>query len=181
MTLEHRQIIHMYNSVLRGYLNYYKFAHNYGRLVSATAYILKQSCAKLLAAKYSLDTMAKVYARFGPQLSTVHKDNKDPKKNKTYSFLKPSYQITLKFLTNSSPVIKALYGSVSLSTLDDLKCSICESEYRVEMHHIRQMKDLNPKLNYLDKLMARRNRKQIPLCRECHMEYHRNKEIKKHR
>lgn len=171
----------MYNSVLRGYLNYYKFAHNYGRVASVTVYILKQSCAKLLAAKYSLDTMARVYAKFGPQLSTVHVDKNDPKKKKTYSFLKPSYKITLKFLMNSSPVIKALYGSVSLSTLDDLVCSVCESEYRVEMHHIRHMKDLNPKLNSLDKLMARRHRKQIPLCRECHMAHHRGKEIVKHK
>lgn len=175
MTLEHRQIIHLYNSVLRGYLNYYKFAHNYGKLASMTGYVLKQSCAKLLAAKYSLNTMAKVYAKFGPQLSITHKDSKDPKKDKVYSFLVPSYKITLKFLTNCSPVITGLYGSVSLSTLDNLNCGICDSNYRVEMHHIRQMKDLNPKLDTLDRLMVRRRRKQIPLCRECHMAYHRRK------
>lgn len=51
---------------------------------------------------------------------------------------------------------------------------MCGSEYRVEMHHVRFLKDLNPNLkNALDKLMASRKRKQIPLCRECHMEKHR--------
>jgi len=175
MTLEHRQIIHMYNSVFRGYLNYYKFTHNYSRIASSIGFYLKQSCAKLLAAKFSMGTMAKAYSKFGPNLSVTHKDIKDPKKTKTYSFLVPSYKITLKFLTNSSPVIKALYGSVSLSTLDDLECAKCSSKYRVEMHHVRHMKDLNPKLNSLDKLMVRRGRKQIPLCRTCHMEYHRKK------
>lgn len=163
----------MYNAVFRGYLNYYKFAHNYPRVASTVGYYLKHSCAKLLAAKFSMGTMKKVINKFGPNLSVKHQDSKEPKKTKVYSFLIPSYKITLKFLTDSSPVIKALYGSVSLSTLDDLECVKCSSKYRVEMHHIRHMKDLNPKLNSLDKLMARRRRKQIPLCRICHMEYHR--------
>lgn len=170
MTLEHRQILHLYNSVLRGYLNYYNFAHNYTRVASYLAYILKESCAKLLAAKYSLSTMAKVHQKYGPNLSITEKSSDG--KEKTFSLMTPSYKLTLKFLTSSSPVIKALFGSVSLATLDHLICAICDSDYKVEMHHIRQMKDLNPKLNYLDKLMVRRRRKQIPLCKECHMAYH---------
>lgn len=108
MTLEHRQIIHLYNSVFRGYLNYYKFAHNYPRVVSVVGYHLKQSCAKLLAAKYSLGTMAKAYRKFGPNLAITQKDSKDPKKTKTYGFLLPSYKIRMKFLTDSSPIIKGL-------------------------------------------------------------------------
>jgi hypothetical protein len=140
-------------------------------VASVVTYLLKQSCAKLLAAKYSMGTMAKVHQKFGPNFSIIHIDNKG--KEKIYSFMTPSYKVTLKFLINNSPVIKALFGSVSLASLDNLTCAICKSDYRVEMHHIRHMKDLNPKLNYLDKLMVRRRRKQIPVCRECHMEHHR--------
>jgi len=173
MALEHRQILHMYNSVFRGYLNYYKFAHNYPRVASRIGHILKQSCAKLLATKLSLGTMSIVHSKFGPNLAISHPDPKNPNRRKEYSFLVPSYQITLKFLTNSTPIIKALYGSVSKSTLDNLECKKCGSDYRVEMHHVRHMKDLNPKLSSLDKLMVRANRKQIPLCRDCHMKYHR--------
>ena len=174
LPLEHRQIIHLYNAVFRGYLNYYSFTHNYPRIVSRLGLILRQSCAKLLATKFSLGTMAKTFDKFGRSLSVTHIN--DSNKKKVHSFLNPSYKITLKFLINSSPIIKALYGSVSLSTLDDLVCSICKSDYRVEMHHVRFMKDLNPKLGDIDKLMIRANRKQIPLCRECHMDYHhRNK------
>jgi len=42
------------------------------------------------------------------------------------------------------------------------------------------MKDLNPDLGLVDRLMIRQKRKQIPLCRECHMSYHResNKTLK---
>lgn len=154
----------------RGYLNYYSFTHNYGRVVSRIGFILKLSCAKLLAMKYSLGTSAKAFEKFGKDLSVSHEIA--PNKVKIYSLIKPSHKITLKFLTNDTPVIKALFGSVSIASLDDLKCSICASEYKVEMHHIRHMKDLNPKLGLVDKLMIRRKRKQIPLCRECHMNYH---------
>jgi len=49
---------------------------------------------------------------------------------------------------------------------------MCMSDYRVEMHHIRMMKDLSPKTKSLDALMARAKRKQMPLCRKCHMKYH---------
>jgi hypothetical protein len=170
MSLEDRQIIHMYNSVYRGFMNYYNFAHNYDRVVSVVGRHLKESCAKLLAAKHSLGTMAKVHKIYGPNLTVTHID-KDSKP-KIYSFLKPSYKLTFKFLTNSTPVIKALYGSVSIARLDNLVCALCESSYKVEMHHIRHMKDLNPKLDSLDALMAKRRRKQIPLCRECHMAHH---------
>lgn len=168
----------MYNSVLRGYLNYYKFAHNYGRLVSTMVLILKSSCAKLLAAKYSLGTMSKTFAKFGPQLTAPDSRGKlNDCKIKEVSFMSPSYALTMKFLTKNTPIISSMYGSKSLATLDGLVCSMCESDYRVEMHHVRALKDLNPKLSAIDRLMASRRRKQIALCRKCHMKKHHNKDV----
>lgn len=171
LSLEHRQILHMYNAVLRGYLNYYSFVHNYGRMAAFCVYTLKQSCAKLLAAKYSLGTMAKVYQKFGIDLGTTHVGEHGKKKE--YTFYKTNYKIKIKFLTSAEPSIQSLFGSKSIANLDNLNCSICGSTYRVEMHHVRHLKDLNPKLDEIDKLMASRKRKQIPLCRSCHMVKHR--------
>lgn len=151
---------------MRGYLNYYNFSYNYGRLASYIEYILKQSCAKLLAAKFSLGTMAKVYKKFGPSLEGPNGTR----------ILKPSYKLTLRFLTSASPVIGSLFQEKSTKTLDNLKCSMCESTHRVEMHHVRAMKNLNPKLSYIDRQMVRVNRKRVPLCRVCHMMKHRNRE-----
>lgn len=164
--MEHDQIILLYNSVLRGFLNYYSFVHNFGRLVSYAEFILKQSCAKLLATKFHLGTMAKTYKKFGSSLTGP----------KGKSFHKPSYKMTLKFLSNASPVVGSLFRERSTATLDNLECSICGSTHRVEMHHIRAMKDLNLKLSYLDRQMVRIHRKRIPLCRPCHMLKHRKKE-----
>ena len=59
-----------------------------------------------------------------------------------------------------------------MARIENMICSMCQSDYRVEMHHIKAMKSLNPKVSAMDKLMIKANRKQIPLCRECHMKYH---------
>jgi hypothetical protein len=63
-------------------------------------------------------------------------------------------------------------GGVSLASLNKLPCVLCNSTHKVEMHHVRLMKDLNPKLSTLDALMAKENFQQTPLCRECHMKVH---------
>jgi len=87
-----------------------------------------------------------VYKEFGKDLKG--KDN--------ISFVKPTYTINvwdfkgitsnLKDSVISNGLIKTLYAeSISVASLEDLECSICNSNYRVEMHHVRQMKDLNPK------------------------------------
>lgn len=76
-------------------------------------------------------------------------------------------------MTKEVDMIKSLYTqSLSAASLNGLVCSSCGSDYRVEMHHVRMLKDLNPKLSKIDQLMAKRHRKQIPLCRACHMAHH---------
>ena len=157
-------IINLYNSVLRGITNYYRFVDNYNNLASLLNYVLKSSCAKLLASKYSLKSQAKVYKKFGNSLTGSDK----------ISFIQAKYGIKpWAFRVNSTDHIQALYTrSISAASLQNLICCKCRSDYRVEMHHIRKIKDLNPKLNWIDSTMAKRNRKQIPLCRECHLEYH---------
>lgn len=41
------------------------------------------------------------------------------------------------------------------------------------MHHVKHLKTLNVKLKPFDKKMAMINRKQVPLCGQCHREVHR--------
>jgi len=121
--------------------------------------ILIRSCAKLLAAKFKLKSTAKVFAKFGNKL----------KGSKT-EFITPDYKTNnMRFKIDSSPIVENLYAShKSLASLNKMSCSVCGSDYRVEMHHIRKMADLNPTAKYVDKLMAKAQRKQIPLCRNCH-------------
>ena len=165
MSNSHDQIIHMYNAVYRGYINYYSFVHNHSQLVSTLHFTLITSCAKLLATKFKLGTTAKVFKKFGNLL-----------KGTKFSFIKPIYTTNyLDFKINASPIINSLFSShKSIASLENLSCSICGSNYRVEMHHIINMKYLKPKTSKVDRIMIRAQRKQIPLCRECHMKKHRN-------
>ena len=97
-------------------------------------------------------------------------------------------QSTVWMLETSNNKEMILYAeTLSKASLSNLKCAVCDSYYRVEMHHVR-MKDLNPKpeapagesqlhprgakLKKIDAFMAKRNRKEIPLCRTCHLAYH---------
>nr|AIB08376.1 hypothetical protein [Neoporphyra perforata] len=165
MSLNHDQIIYLYNSVMRGFLNFYSFVDNYSQFVSWLKWIIYSSAAKLLARKFDL-SVTKVFKKFGSNLSSGKFALYDPKLIAT----EPKFKIDV------TPVIPNLYSKFkSTATLYKLECAKCGSDYRVEMHHIRAMKNLNPKISEVDRLMVRANRKQLPLCRECHMKYHHNK------
>jgi hypothetical protein len=97
---------------------------------------LKQSCAKLLASKFTLERMKKVYDKFGPSLTS-------PKGN---NFLKPSYKVTGRFLINASPNVVSLYEDKTEAAMEKT-CSVCGSTHKVEYHHVRAMKDLKPKIS----------------------------------
>ena len=164
--LSHAQIITLYNGVLRGYLNYYSFVDNYSRLVGFIRWMIYTSCAKLLASKYNLSVVG-VLGKFG-------KNMKDPKSGR--ELFEPSYKWRGEFSSKSTPLITSLYAKyISRASIESLSCISCGSTDRVEMHHVRMMKDLSPKISEIDRLMVRANRKQIPLCRVCHMAYHNTK------
>jgi hypothetical protein len=148
-------------------MNYYRFAENFNDLSSKVHYILKESCAKLLAVKLSLKTQGKVFAKYGKNLKGQDK----------HQFIDIILGLNpAAFNVNTDEVqLKIFAKGLSKASLENLACSVCDSNYRVEMHHIRMMKDLNTKARYIDKIMARKNRKQIPLCRNCHIEYHNSK------
>lgn len=71
MFLDHRNIVHRYNAVIRGYLNYFSFVDNYSNFVSIVKFILRHSCAKTLARKFRLYTRAAAFKKFGPYLKTL--------------------------------------------------------------------------------------------------------------
>ena len=87
MPLNHDQILFSYNALFRRYADFYSFAHNYSKLISTLTHVLKGSCAKLLAAKFSLKSQAKVYKKFGPSLRSPTGTE----------FVKPKNGMNLKF------------------------------------------------------------------------------------
>src|ERR1700723_1849444 len=182
LSLEIRQIINLANSIIRGYENYYSFVLNKGKLCSYIYHIIKDMILRTLAHKLSLRTRAKVIKKFGTEIS-LHDQNKRDVNNKPTlitKLYKPSYRINLwGFKTNLVDTnIKSLYATnLSLAKLDGLVCAVCGSDYKIEMHHIRAMKDIKNKKGTLEYLMAKRYRKQIPVCRNCHISHHSGKKL----
>lgn len=72
----------------------------------------------------------------------------------------------------SDPTMPLIYKISTVSSLD-MACANCGSSSNIEMHHIRHIKTINVKLSSFDTMLAKINRKQVPLCRKCHVEVHR--------
>jgi len=52
------------------------------------------------------------------------------------------------------------------------ECVVCGTEETVEMHHIKNLKNMGPIKNELKDRMKAIMRKQIPLCRRHHLQIH---------
>lgn len=133
LPLNKDQIIHLYNSVFRGYLNYYYFTHNYGRLASFLRWVTWTSLSKLLAAKFST-TRRKLVAKYG----------RDLKGNSKAGLFVPNYKINPLVFKRGKSVdlnIPLNSPSKSLANLYNFSCSSCGSSHRVEMHHVKHMKN----------------------------------------
>jgi hypothetical protein len=166
------EIVGNYTSVLRGLLNYYSFADNYLRLACSVYYILRGSMAKLLAAKFKTRTARQALIRFGKSLERegerAFPHYRDPA-------LRGGSPRTDYFQLGdrTKPTLDALFVKARLTIrVANLECCACGSTRSVEMHHIRHLKDLNKRLDPISRAMAARRRKQIPLCRVCHMHKH---------
>lgn len=181
LSLKPQQIIHLANSIIRGYLNYYSFVFNKSQLTGYIFYVIRDVVLRTFAHKYRLGTRAKVYHKFGKnlQIRDLVNRNKDNTPRVLATFFKPeNYKLNVWDFKNKviDTNVPSLYSeTISLASVMKAKCLICTSDYRVEMHHIRMMKDLKVIKGTLDYLMAKANRKQLPLCRSCHMKYHAGK------
>jgi retron-type reverse transcriptase len=65
---DHRNILQLYNAVIRGLMNYFGFVDN-RKSMGSIIHGLKMSCALTLALKYKLRTAAKVFGTYGSELT----------------------------------------------------------------------------------------------------------------
>lgn len=76
-------------------------------------------------------------------------------------------------ITNDNFFEKLLWINLRTMSSFDLPCCICGSEENIEMHHIKHVRKrkyslIKKELTWMQ-AMSIRNRKQIPLCSECHI------------
>jgi len=172
-------IITKFQAEYRGLVEYYRLAFNLHRF-SRLEGILEQVLTKTLAAKLQTSSV-RIYTRFG---NTIHTDEG------AYKGLQVKVE-----REGKKPLI-AQWGGISLKWKKDAKltdepyqiwnkrtevverllaeeCELCGSREKVEVHHIRALKDLQKKGRAEKpewvKTMAARQRKTLAVCHECHV------------
>jgi len=176
--LDTEQIIALYSSINRGIQNYYRFTDNWRRL-GRIQYILRFSLAKTLARKYKI-TVKQVFKRFGKDLS-ITIEGKDGKKDRQVSFYQ-NHDWTKNreaFHLGTHSDIDQLQTSITMRTRSKLgkPCCICGTtgkDAHIVMHHVRHIRKLSHKREPagFNHILRKLNRKQIPVCEECHRKIH---------
>jgi hypothetical protein len=165
--LNHHSIISQYNWLITGLYNYYSVANNLYAFHLIINYILRHSCAKTLARKFRLGSRAAVFKKFGKHLTT---------KGEPYISLRipDNYKRLTKWPNHS--FLPNPYDFLNWKLRTQLnywdKCQICDSDKKIEVHHVKHIRKSNLKTKGFTKLMSMLNRKQIALCHDCHGKVH---------
>ena len=167
-------IVEHYKMVERGILQYYSLANNYGRVAARVHYILKYSCALTIASKMKLKTLKRVFNKYGKDINIKDHTGKKLTHYPTISYKKPKKYSHFQILDydNLENFIDKYDNRVRRGR-GDLKgpCVLCGSQEKIEIHHVRKLSNTKRK-DYLSTMMARMNRKQIPVCQKCHVKIH---------
>lgn len=177
--LDAEQIVALYSSVNHGIQNYYRFADNWSRL-SRIQSILQSSLAKTLALKFQITT-SQVFKKLGKDMC-IRVEGKDGKKDREVRFyLNHDWSKNREaFQQGNHTKIDQLRISTGMRTRSKLgkPCCICGATgdvIQIVMHHVRHIRKLSSKRKAVgfNGILQKLNRKQIPVCEECHGKIHR--------
>nr|YP_009184874.1 putative reverse transcriptase, intron maturase and HNH endonuclease [Jenufa minuta]ALO63003.1 putative reverse transcriptase, intron maturase and HNH endonuclease [Jenufa minuta] len=162
-TQEDNQIISLFNVTFRGIFGFYSGVHKRYAL-SRINYILKYSCALTLAYKHRI-SLAKVFNKYGSKLSVSYgKDGKEVISLFRSDLTERKWQLGKKLPDPFRHIAVKLAKTKIYEN-----CCICGAR-SAEMHHVRHLKDSKP--GFTTRIMGLINRKQIPVCLECHDAIH---------
>lgn len=176
-------IVAKYQAEYRGLVQYYLLAQNVSRL-GRLHWTMETSLLKTLAHKHR-STVHKMSHKYRSILETPHGprrclqvtvergEGRKPLVARFGGFpLKRERNVTL---TDVRPVMAPAYNELIKRLLAE-RCEMCGSTANLEVHHIRRLADLDrpgrrEKPAWI-KLMARRKRKTLAVCRNCHTAIH---------
>lgn len=172
LLLDADQIIRLYNSILRGLLNYYRFVDNFASL-SHIQYILRYSLAKTLAHKYRCTTNT-IFRRHGCNLRFEWQLRDGTRKSVAFAENSDWTVKTAAFVTYPpDPDLLGWHARLRTRSKLGFRCLICGEGFDVEMHHVRHIRKMGlRKPRGFQAVMRALNRKQIPVCKECHRKIH---------
>jgi len=161
-------IIEHYSGVIRGWYNYYQLAGNVCSLHYAR-YVLQYSLVKTLAHKEGSSTH-KVFRKYGNDIAFIK-----PNGRTIHFFNQPLTQVKKAKVTTANVDDKAVWWPRKTRTRLLDHCAICDSASQVEMHHVRHIRKRGQSLRGFSLYLASINRKQIPVCKQCHRDIHQGK------
>jgi group II intron reverse transcriptase/maturase len=183
-------VVALYAREFRGIVEYYRWASNLHRL-NRLRWVMETSLLQTLARKLGISV---------PQVSRRYKTTIQTERGP-----KVALQVTIE--REGKKPLAATWGSTSLARKtgtvlnDDPRpfqnlrteivdrlladaCELCGSHHRVQVHHIKALKDLRhdgraPKPTWI-RTMAARQRKKLVVCRECHVAIHAGRPTRTH-
>lgn len=186
MHMDEVEIILYYNTILRGFYNYYKLASNISTVMNKIYYTWKDSWELTMGRKLKL-TKAQVRKShiLNGKLCVSYKNNKE--EIKTIYLLENSFKVEKKPVIGIegeyADICYLYYAKTSLiKRMQAERCEICETTSEaLEGHHVNRLKDLKQRkwLSPIEQRIAQRNRKIIWVCRNCHDKIHKE-EQKRH-
>ena len=169
------EILEQYNAEIRGFYNYYSIANN-SSLLNSFYYIMEYSMYKTYGTKYrtSIHDVIEKHRQGKDFVVKYHNKKGEVKMRKFYNDgFKRKNELCIDITCDLIPQTVVYSSSTSLmDRLQAQKCELCGARNcMLEMHHVRQLKDLKGK-NYWEKMMIARNRKTIAVCKDCHNKIH---------
>lgn len=171
-------IVMTYQLEYRGIANYYQMALNI-RSLNQLKWVMETSLTKTLASKHKM-SVKQVYRKYGTDLQvdvkrykglivTVPREGKKPLVA-TWGGI-PLKRNMKAVLEDQPPQVWGNRSELEKRVLAEI-CELCGTTERIEVHHIRALKDLQKypgrqKPEWVRR-MAVRKRKTLALCRTCH-------------
>jgi group II intron reverse transcriptase/maturase len=169
--LDEDQIINQFSSVNRGIQLYYRPADNWAEM-RRIQYVLKYSLVKTLAMKRRT-SVAKVMQQGRIYITVQRKDG--PKE--VVFFQNSEWGVDRHAFSRSEEVdLVRMVSQLRTRSRLGRACCICGEPNGVEMHHVRHIHRMtDKKAKGFTRIMAILNRKQVPVCGQCHQRIHSGK------
>ena len=171
--LDDDQIVNRFSSVWRGFMNYYSFVDNFVKL-QRIHYILKYSAAKTLALKHRT-TVPKIFTKLGNNLRVWKESSKGKIGVTNFPYVPKWDSEPTRFntgkTTDPEEILRQHQRLRTRSKLEE-DCCVCGNDEGIQMHHVRSIRTVGCKVKGFNRLLAIINRKQIPVCSECHNDIH---------
>jgi len=178
--LDDLEILSQFNAEVRGFYNYYSIANN-SYIVNSFYHIMAYSMYKSFARKYK-SSVKKILAKYKKNgvFQVSYTDRKGNIRYRTFynqGFKRKKDAGEIQCDTIPETVIITGGRNSLIARLQLQVCELCGATDKLEMHHVRKLKDLKGKSDWEKRMIARR-RKTLAVCSKCHSKIDPDRRIK---